>query len=297
MACYKPIVAWKPLEGGALHFSEKKGCREIKIPCGQCIGCRISKRDAWAFRCYAESKLHKDNCFVTLTYDPEFMPQYGSLNYRDIQLFHKKLRQKLGPFRFFVCGEYGEQFSRPHYHGLYFGLSFPDAVKSNSVQSKYDIYKSEILSELWGKGFCSIGQVTYESARYCAVYTTKKVTGELAESHYSRVVPETGEIVQIEPEFGRMSLKPGIGHDWLVKYAPELLTHGAVHVYNRKAPIPRFFMDKLALLHEDDFNAMKLRLESKVDYDNNSPSRLAVREECAIGKQRFNSDRRGPSAL
>ncbi|AXH76063.1 MAG: replication initiator protein [Microviridae sp.] len=296
MACYKPIVAWKPLEGGALHFSEKKGCREINIACGQCIGCRIAKRDAWAFRCYAESKLHSRNAFVTFTYDDAHLPQYGSLQYRDIQLLHKRMRQKFGPFRFFVCGEYGDKADRPHYHALYFGLSFPDAVKSNSMYAKCDLFQSEMLSDCWGKGQVSIGEVTYESARYCAVYTTKKVSGDLAESHYSRVSPVTGEIYQLEPEFARMSLKPGIGYDWLIKYAPEVLTWGGCHVNNRIQSIPTFFKDKLELLHDDDFQAMKMRLESKVDYSNNSPSRLAVREECAIAKQRFNSER-NPNAL
>lgn len=296
MPCFKPIDAWKPLEGGAVHFSEKKNCREIKIPCGQCIGCRIGKRDAWAFRCYAESQLHVRNSFVTLTYDDAFLPQYGSLNYSDIQLFHKRMREKLGPFRFFLCGEYGDNTSRPHYHGLYFGLSFPDMVKCNSVYSKHDVYSSEILSGLWGKGFCSIGEVTFQSARYCATYTTKKVVGELADSHYSRVIPETGEIVKLEPEFARMSLKPGIGYEWLLKYAPEVLTHGAVHVGSKKVAVPRYYNEKLADLREDDFLEMKARMESNVNYENNTRDRLVVREACAVAKQRFEKER-NPDAL
>jgi len=296
MPCFAPIVAWKPLDGGAIHFSEKKNCREINIPCGQCIGCRCARRDAWAFRCYAESKLHERNAFVTLTYDDASLPRFGSLQYSDIQLFHKRMREKLGPFRFFLCGEYGENTSRAHYHALYFGLSFPDAIKSNSLYSKHDIYTSEILSGLWGKGNCSIGEVTFESARYCAVYTTKKVTGDRADDHYARVCPVTGEIGKIEPEFGRMSLKPGIGYNWLVKYAPEVLTHGAVHVGSRKQAIPRFYMDKLAALNEDDFQSMKLRLEAAVNYENNTRDRLEVRAEVAAAKQRFNKER-NPDAL
>ncbi|AXH78180.1 MAG: replication initiator protein [Microviridae sp.] len=297
MPCYRPLTAFKPLEGGSVVFHEIKGCREIKLPCGQCIGCRISKRDAWAFRCYAESKFHAENSFVTLTYDDENLPSDCGLHYSHIQLFHKRLRQRLGSFRFFVCGEYGDDTKRPHYHGLYFGLSFPDAVKCNSLYSQSDIYTSEILSKLWGKGFCSIGAVTFESARYCAVYTTKKVNGDLAEARYSRVIAETGEIVQVAPEFGRMSLKPGIGYDWLVKYAPEVLTHGGVFIGNRKQAVPRYYMDKLALLSEDEFNALKLRLESQVDYDNNTRTRLEVRERVAHGKSRFNAERINRNAL
>jgi len=34
---------------------------------------------------------------------------------------------------------------------------------------------------------------------------------------------ETGEISELEPEFCHMSLKPGIGHDWLRLYWPEVI--------------------------------------------------------------------------
>ena len=42
----------------------------------------------------------------------------------------KKLRGRLSPkrVRYFHCGEYGEKFSRPHYHVCLFGFGFPDKV-------------------------------------------------------------------------------------------------------------------------------------------------------------------------
>ena len=123
MTCYRPFVAYAPLDGGALCFVERKDCREVKLACGQCIGCRIAKREAWAIRCVCESQMHLDNCFLTLTYDEESLPQYGSLEYRHVQLFFKRLRKKIGAFRYFVCGEYGPHGDRPHYHALIFGHS------------------------------------------------------------------------------------------------------------------------------------------------------------------------------
>ena len=41
----------------------------IKIPCGRCIGCRLDYSRQWAVRALHESMLHKDNTFVTLTFD------------------------------------------------------------------------------------------------------------------------------------------------------------------------------------------------------------------------------------
>lgn len=291
MTCYSPITAFKPADGGAISFREVVGSREVNIACGQCIGCRIAKRDSWAFRCYAESRMYRENSFVTLTYDNDNIPTHGSLNYSDVQSFHHRLRKRLGPFRFFVVGEYGEQTLRPHYHALYFGLSFPDAVKSNSVYSKHDVFESKLLSDCWGKGQCSIGSVTYESARYCAVYTTKKITGDLAELHYSRLIKETGELVQVDPEFARMSLKPGIGASWFDKYYPEVLAHKGVHVNNRKQKIPSYFMSRLEVMQNDDYEALKLDLMSKVDLDNCTRERLEVREICAKAKSKLYSEK------
>lgn len=294
MTCYRPVTVWKP-EDGPIFFSEKKDCREIEIKCGQCIGCRLEKRESWAIRCLAESKVHAENCFVTLTYSEDNYPQYGSLNYRHFQLFMKKLRNRVGPVRFFMSGEYGEELQRPHYHALFFGFNFADRVKCNSVYSSSDLYRSESLERLWPHGFSTIGEVTYASARYVAAYTVKKVTGSRAVDHYSRVVPDTGEIVQLEPEFARMSLKPGIGEKWLRQYWRDLyLTgHNAVIVDGKKKKIPRYFdakMDEIAPLLMDEVEYDRFL---RVNADDNTRARLAVREKVEYARQRFEKDKRG----
>ena len=106
----------------------------IEIPCGNCIGCRIAYSKQWADRCMLESQYHDENYFLTLTYDDDHVPRSGyydeetgewfdtfTLRKKDLQKFHKDLRKKLygsdkGEFRFFACGEYGDQTFRPHYH-------------------------------------------------------------------------------------------------------------------------------------------------------------------------------------
>lgn len=295
MTCYRPVTAFKPLDGGSVSFVDKRNHREITIKCGQCIGCRLERQEMWAVRCYAESKCHAQNMFITLTYDSEHLPMYGSLQYSDFQKFMYRLRKRCGPVRFFVCGEYGENFDRPHYHALLFGHRFNDLVVANGLASKEPVYRSPTLEALWPLGFSSVGDVTFASARYCANYCVKKVSGPLADSHYQRVDVRTGELVSIVPEFARMSLKPGIGFNWLVKYWTDLYTRGydAVIINGRKTRIPRYFdkkMDDIVPLLMDDVEFSRA-LRGELRAEDRTPARLAVREQVEYARVSFNRDK------
>jgi len=294
VTCFHPVTAFQQLEGGAILFVERKNCRKITFSCGRCIGCRIRRQQDWALRIILESKLHRYNCFLTLTYDEDHYPRYGSLNYRHWQLFAKKLRKKIGPFRFFVAGEYGAKLSRPHYHACLFGAHFPDMEKCNSLRSKHDLFTSNIIGDSWGRGFHSFGELTMASARYAATYCIKKISGPLAEDHYSRVDTSTGEIVKLEPEFARMSLRPGLGYEWIKKYWPEVFASGrdAIIVDGKNYPVPRYFSRSM----DDSILPSSLLLDA-VEYDrsiravlnsgDSTPDRLAVREAVVKSRKAF----------
>lgn len=153
----------------------------------------------------------------------------------------KRLRKAKGPTRFFMCGEYGENFGRPHYHALLFGCQFPDRVllKTNPMR----LYRSAELERLWPFGFSSIGDVTMESAQYVAGYVTSQKRGPAAEDHYWKLVPETGELVQVAPEYGRMSLKPGIGSTYFQKFHREVTVRDGC-VINGKVMKPPVYYDR-----------------------------------------------------
>merc|ERR1711906_76548 len=117
-----------------------------------------------------ESSLYTNNIFITLTYDAEHLPEYGTLVKKDFQDFMKRLRKKYNKkkIRYYQCGEYGEKFGRPHYHAIIFNHTFPDMEK---VPGKHkDLYTPEILKKIWKKGHVSIGTVNFETAAYVANY-------------------------------------------------------------------------------------------------------------------------------
>lgn len=281
MACFRPLYGWQKEKGDPLLFgAEPPNTRKVDIPCGYCLGCRLQKSKAWAIRCMHETQMHQQNCFVTLTYDEEhYRP---GLNYPDFKKFIRRLVAKKGPTRFFMCGEYGERFQRPHYHAILFGQSFPDAkhTKGNG---------SAELTELWGMGQTAVDQATYDSAAYVARYAVKKVYGRRADDYYTRVDIHTGEYCKVRPEFCQMSRGgsgKGIGHAFIEKYWPEiyLARDGVITKGGKKQKAPRYYDTWL------ENNHWKIREEKeyerymemkKLDKDN-TDERLRTRELIAV---------------
>lgn len=279
MPCYSPLSAWRSDDGDILFKCPGSITPDLELPCGQCVGCRLERSRRWAMRCMHESQMHDASSFVTLTYSEDKCPL--SLRYRDWQLFMKRLRKVFPKARFYMCGEYGETTQRPHYHGILFGVFFADRTL-HAENGGYPLYQSAILDRLWGLGFATVGDVTFESAAYTARYIMKKVTGDAAIEHYKRVHVYTGEIVEVVPEFSRMSLKPGIGATWFEKFRSDVFhkNRDYVIVNGTKCKPPRYYREYLDRLDPDlgeeiDYNRY---LRSGQGLADRTPERLAVRE-------------------
>lgn len=292
MACFHPLKAVKV--DGRIVFVASGQLYTLQLPCGQCVGCRMERSRQWAVRCMHEASLHDENCFVTLTYDDDHLPADKSLHYRHFQLFNKRLRQHFEPktIRFYMAGEYGEKFGRPHFHSCYFGLQFPDRRLHQKTSSGSMIYTSKILESLWPFGFSSIGDLNFQSAAYVARYVMKKMTGPLAKDHYEWIDPETGQIHCRTPEFNRMSLKPGIGADWIEKYKDDVYPNDYVVVRGKKCKPPRYYDTKLEKIDPIEFLTVKeqRKLDALKRASDNTPARLLVREE--VAKARLSSLKR-----
>jgi hypothetical protein len=221
----------KEYENAYVGNYEGKPCRiyneYIKIPCTKCYGCRIDSSKQWATRCVLEANEWKENWFITLTYDDDHLPPKKIINYQgeeylfehylepeDLTVFNNSLRRhwlrKYGHdnIRFFACGEYGELYGRPHFHGIYFNLPIPPNELRwwKNTSDGNQLFTCDEIEKIWGKGMVRIGHVTWSTCAYTARYIMKKFKGPEAEHHYCQI----GKT----PEFTRMSRMPGIARNW-----------------------------------------------------------------------------------
>lgn len=236
MACYHPLKGlWYGemtdtgkkkyfIIGNNPHISTRglmKPIEQIEVPCGKCIGCRLDYSRQWATRCMLEAKQYECNQFITLTYDQEHIKwvtgvnretgeieQVTTLVPEDLAKFMKDLRRYYEyhynhkGIRFYACGEYGSNTYRAHFHLIVFNLPIFDKTKFFINKTGEQIYQSETIQQIWGKGQITVGDVTWNSAAYVARYVMKKIKGKDAKDTYKKL--------GIVPEFVRMSRKPGI---------------------------------------------------------------------------------------
>ena len=240
------------------------------------------------------------SAFITLTYDDRNLPQEyvdrntgqvygpGTLNPDDHIEFTNKLRMRLYrkglSFRYYMCGEYGDKLSRPHFHYLIFGYGFPDQyewTRHNGVQ----YYRSPELEKIWSYGNSLIGECNVDSAAYTTAYVFKKQTGKKASDHYRQ-----DDGTELYPEFARMSRRPGIGASWFEKYGiSDVYDSGDFIVINgKKYSTPRYYDTWLEKQNPEYLQSIKEeRVLSAVAYEsNNTPERLSVRKEVHELKQK-----------
>lgn len=290
--CTSPLQAWRdPRKGISFSKSSHSG-EELQLPCGQCIECRFKRSRDWAVRCMHEASLHDKNAFITLTYAPEHLPSDGSLDYKPFQKFMKRLRKQFTGtnIRFYMCGEYGENFGRPHFHACLFGVDFSDKKYLTKTKSGSVIYTSKTLEKLWPFGLSSIGDVNFQSAAYVARYIMKKITGDASFKHYNQIDAD-GVITTRKPEFTRMSLKPGIGAGWLDKFHSDVYPHDFVVVNGRKNAVPRYYDKKISKNVDgtfDDYDIDEIQyarfLRMRDGAAANSDASLAARNEHNVAK-------------
>lgn len=208
----------------------------LEVPCGHCALCRQKKINNMSFRAQAEtnywfSQGASSPLFVTLTYNNTYVPQTedGSmtLDPKDVTLFLKRLRQNLTrrygcdvvrKLRYILCGEYGKNTHRPHYHILFW--NFPNLGSSDNTRNLVSCLRA--IEDSWSVivgftkdsetgspiphyaplGFCSCYEVTSGASSYVCKYIGKSNSS----------VPEGCAPQFIHRSCGKLG---GIGLPWL----------------------------------------------------------------------------------
>lgn len=257
MSCYYPVLALDlGVKADGKHLikflpqradyninalREKYADSLLLLPCGKCLGCKFDKASDWAVRSVLEASLHKDNCFITLTYNEANMPQ--KVLKKHATEFIKKLRNRGVACRYLLCGEYGSRTKRPHYHAILFGYC-PDDLVFYKKSGENNLYTSDFLSDIWSFGFVIVGDVSYESAGYVARYTTKKIGDSDA--------------------FITMSNRPGLAFNYLTpENMRSMLETGFVYGNFGKAQklsIPRYFHQFLEKFDKKAYDKLKANM-------------------------------------
>lgn len=266
MGCIKPISIKNPAGFGTL-----------RVPCGNCPGCKNKRAADWAFRLQQESKRHASSHFATLTYDDEHVQGSPNglltLNKIHLQTFFKTLR-KQSPgekIKYYACGEYGGRTFRPHYHAIIFGAT-PSAVDNS-----------------WNHGHVRIDPVNDATIRYVTGYVTKPSVVDKSDPNDDR---------QRESAF--MSKNMGLNYltdeikDYHEKGSKSFLTLPG----GQKQALPRYYRDKIFTeYHREEMNEILYnKSEQKRRLDIEAAGSVQVYEEnrragIAAAMEKYNSQR------
>lgn len=213
-------------------FHSKVNGVSYSFPCGKCVICRSNRAKQWIPRIYFES-LNQPCAFVTLTYNEENLPRKdgkGILDYRDIQLFFKRLRKSYSrkKLRYYGVGEYGPTTYRPHWHFLLFGLPSNDFTKS-------------LIESSWGKGFVTVDKIHINRIKYLVDYINPY------ELHSDEIRGKEF------PPRSYMSRRPGIGAAWLTEQrAREMFNRfdTTLRINGTVYSLPRYYRDRIYIDEE-----------------------------------------------
>ena len=167
-----------------------------EVSCRNCWQCRENRVNDLIGRCIAEQNSSDHTVAVTLTYRGD-TPHAGTLVYKDIQDFFKRVRKAGFSVRYIVAGEYGSKKGRTHWHAiLFFKGACPDVVFDKRIKWK-----------LWPAGFSYFQRPDYKGFKYVLKYTLKDQDACVHVNHLA------------------MSKKPPLGHDHFMETAQKYVNH------------------------------------------------------------------------
>jgi hypothetical protein len=153
--------------------------------------------------------------------------------------------------RYFMCGEYGGDTNRPHYHIALYNIP-NEYVRTNPINGK--LY-SNVLEEVWNKGLIDIGKLERGSAHYMTKY------------HMFPQDPSWHESDKRVKPYAVMSRNPGIGINFIDENIRDYFVGSSVGYYTfkngDKVPLGRYYKDKLDEIFESEKEVRKIKEKLK----------------------------------
>lgn len=265
----------------------------VWLPCGKCVQCVTSRSNNWSLRSTLELMKYNEACVLTLTYDNDHLPENGNLNYKDVQLFLKKLRNRLGSQRTikFMCScEYGRKNLRPHYHLIIFGFMPDDIPRIGESLVPYKrtpkgsfLYKSDFITDLWSKGFVDVGTVNHQTCRYVSQYCCKKLVH--TDISYIQKCKESPEKLVASTQFGL---------DWFKRNFRSVVNSGKIVLGGFTFAIPRYFIKKLEDLDKnlyDLYTSMQHQRFLSYEFTDKEKIKMRARSERILGRLKIFNDK------
>lgn len=148
----------------------------ITVPCGKCLNCLSAHRTEVSVRFQIHSQYYNGSpMMITLTYDNDHLI-YGNdaVVYRPhvsvfLKAYKRKYDLKKDTFTYFGSSEYGDLFSRPHIHLVFFG----DTALEDLFWRDTKLAEAR-LRECWPHGNTWCGVATAAGMHYVTKYLMKE---------------------------------------------------------------------------------------------------------------------------
>lgn len=247
-----------------------RGSKDVfDIPCGKCETCLIDRRYSRALRIMLEAESWPGKSyFVTLTFDNEnlghpdldhnewsqfiknFRQEFCQAKYCDVSIprhwkrFGKVRSETFKKIKQVMCGEYGDEFGRKHFHGIIFNHYFDDLRETGFYSKKGNpIRTSDALREVWKKGNVHVEEVNMDLALYVSAYITDQQDDfDVNDGHGKKQYGLFGH---------------GIGAAWLRQYWRSVLSAGCVKTMDGDYVTPRYFLKKISEWYPEEFQEWK----------------------------------------
>lgn len=251
------------------------------VPCGRCPNCLKKRQQQWIFRLQREQEIAKTSAFITFTYDDDHLPfsenGYPDLNRRHHQNFMKRLRKYLHENRFkykitpntklkyYMCGEYGDQSGRPHYHSILFNLP-RELIEDQSH-----------IERLWGHGGVQVAVCNVKTIAYVTKYIDKRLYKNTQDGLDDR-----------ELEYSAMSKR--LGSNWItdakIKHYKKYKRPYIVVEDGKKLSMPRYYKEKIYAPWEQAIIATKSKEYADENYSYRDSKHEIEHKQLVINQHR-----------